>query len=684
MKRLFLTLLSLLTLVSALSAREKLPAVAVVVDPATREAIAADVDAFVTSMQAVGKRGLLLVDRWNHPDSLRAELRRLYEKEGLEGAVLVGNIPIPMVRDAHHMTTAFKMNPKMAWERSSVPSDRFYDDFDLRFDYLKHDDARPLLHYYSLRADSPQVIHCDIWTSRIKPPQVPGVSATQAIAQYLRKAVAAKSEARTPIRNVLHFAGHGYNSESLQARIDEKWSLQEQFPALGREPGSRLDFLNFDQEAVIRTRLLQLLGSEKYDLAILHHHGSPEQQLLSGTMTGTMPRDLLATAKIYFRGKIRDAKDPAATKARFMKEFDLPESFFEDSPELMAADSTHYAQMDINIPDLYGKQTNVRMLILDACFNGSFNNDDYIAGYHIFNPGRCIVVKANTVNTLQDTWTNELMGLLGAGVCVGNWAKGQLTLESHLLGDASWRFANDFPKYDMDRAINARRADKRFWRKLLGCGVTDIESLAVKLLNENDAISPEELLSIERDSDKAVLRLSAFMALKRRADGHLTEAIRLGLADSYELLQRLAALTADVSGDPALAETVQAMAADPSTSPRVAFQLKTGLPAFKPSDYTLGEFADLTKAEVSLRDKRFTISAQRNNCNPFCIEPMLAWFRQCDDVQMRIDIAETLGWYRYSYRKSEILDACRSLLGSEKEAAVRAELEKTLRRLTDK
>jgi len=234
MKRLFLTLLSLLTLVSALSAREKLPAVAVVVDPATREAIAADVDAFVTSMQAVGKRGLLLVDRWNHPDSLRAELRRLYEKEGLEGAVLVGNIPIPMVRDAHHMTTAFKMNPKMAWERSSVPSDRFYDDFDLRFDYLKHDDARPLLHYYSLRTDSPQVIHCDIWTSRIKPPQVPGVSATQAIAQYLRKAVAAKSEARTPVRNVLHFAGHGYNSESLQARIDEKWSLQEQFPALGR------------------------------------------------------------------------------------------------------------------------------------------------------------------------------------------------------------------------------------------------------------------------------------------------------------------------------------------------------------------------------------------------------------------------------------------------------------------
>lgn len=540
MKRVFLTLFSLLACMSALPARQKLPAVAVVVDPVTYAAIAPDVEAFTASMEAAGKRGLLLIDRWGQPDSIRAELRRLHAGEKLEGAVLVGDIPIPMIRDAHHLTTAFKMNPKQPWQRSSVPSDRFYDDFDLR-DYLRQDAEKPLLHYYSLRADSPQVIHCDIWSSRIKPPQIPGTTAHEAVAQYLRKAVAAKAKARMPLRSVLHFAGHGYNSESLQARIDEAWALREQFPSLGRERGSRLEFLNFDQDKVVRTRLLQLLSEERYDLAILHHHGTPEQQLLSGTSTGTMPRDLLATAKVYFRSKIRGAKDPEATKARFMNDFDLPESYFEDSPELAAADSTLYAQMDINIPDLYGYSTNARVLILDACFNGSFNNDDYIAGHHLFNPGRCIVVKANTVNTLQDTWTNELMGLLGAGVCVGNWARGQMTLESHLLGDASWRFANDTPRHDLDLAMTAQ------------CG-----------------------------------------------------------------------------------------------------------------------------------DKRLTVQSQRNNCNPFCIEPMLQWFRQCDDTQMRRDIAETLGWYRYSYKKEGILEACRALLGEEKEPAVRSEIEKTLRRLTDK
>ncbi|MBR1539171.1 MAG: hypothetical protein IJ636_06660 [Bacteroidales bacterium] len=496
--------------------------------------------------------------------------------------------------------------------------------------------------------------------------------------------MAAKAQARTPLRSVLHFAGHGYNSESLQARIDEAWALREQFPSLGRERGSRLEFLNFDQDKVVRTRLLQLLSEDRFDLAILHHHGSPEQQLLSGTSTGTMPRELLDAAKVYFRSKIRDAKDPEGTKARFMKDYDLPERFFEDSPQLVAADSTLYAQMDVNIPDLYGYSTNARVLILDACFNGSFNNDDYIAGHHLFNPGRCIVVKANTVNTLQDTWTNELMGLLGDGVCVGNWAKGQMTLESHLLGDASWRFANDAPRYDIDLAMTTRSGDVRYWRKLLGCGITDIEALAIRQLSGAGKLSSQELLAIERDSQSAVLRLEAFVSLKRRADASLTEAIRLGLEDDYELLQRLAALTAAVSGDPALEETVQKLAEAPATSPRVAFQLKGGLPAWRPSAHLLEEFRALTDSAATLRDKRFTVQAQRNNCNPFCVGPMLQWFRQCDDAQMRRDIAETLGWYRYSYKKQEILEACRALLGEEKDSAVRSEIEKTLRRLTDK
>ena len=75
---------------------------------------------------------------------------------------------------------------------------------------------------------------------------------------------------------------------------------------------------------------------------------------------------------------------------------------------------------------------------------------------------------------------------------------------------------------------------------------------------------------------------------------------------------------------------------------------------------------------------------QRNACNPFCVEPMFAWFKACDDAAQRVAIAETLGWYRYSYLRDEIASRCRDLLATETEAAVRNELQKTIRRLTDK
>ncbi|MEG2849237.1 MAG: HEAT repeat domain-containing protein, partial [Bacteroidales bacterium] len=104
---------------------------AVVVDGVTYSKIKTDVDAYVTSVQTLDRKGVLVIDKWNSPDSLRAVLNKMYKNNNLEGAVFIGDIPVPMIRDAHHLTTAFKMNPKRDWKDSSVPSDRFYDDFDL-------------------------------------------------------------------------------------------------------------------------------------------------------------------------------------------------------------------------------------------------------------------------------------------------------------------------------------------------------------------------------------------------------------------------------------------------------------------------------------------------------------------------------------------------------------------------
>ena len=178
----------------------------------------------------------------------------------------------------------FKMDQKRPWFQSSVPSDRFYDDFDLRFDPLGQDGEHPLLYYYSLRADSPQHIGCDIYSARIKAPEMPGMTKYEAIAGYLEKVVKEKSSPR-PIDNIVYFAGHGYNSESIQARIDETVELNDHFKGFG----GRISFVNYDRDPFVKERFQALLEDPDIDIALCHHHGAEDTQYLSATpYTGTI------------------------------------------------------------------------------------------------------------------------------------------------------------------------------------------------------------------------------------------------------------------------------------------------------------------------------------------------------------------------------------------------------------
>ena len=83
---------------------------------------------------------------------------------------------------------------------------------------------------------------------------------------------------------------------------------------------------------------------------------------------------------------------------------------------------------------------NVRFVIFDACYNGDFREDDYIAGRYIFSSGKCVAAFANSVNVLQDKSANDLFGLLGLGTRLGFWARYTNILESHILGDPTFCF----------------------------------------------------------------------------------------------------------------------------------------------------------------------------------------------------------------------------------------------------
>ncbi len=204
---------------------------AVFVDKATYENAGKAVDAYRASVEKDGLPSYLVVAEWKNAEEVRSVLRDLASrKPALEGVVFIGDIPIPMLRNAQHMTTAFKLDQEAAWKRSSVPTDRVYDDLDLKCTFLKQDSTNRLLNYYSLDADSPQRVDRDFYSGRIFPPGA-GAERYRMLEAYLFR-VAKQKEERVELDHVLTFTGHGYNSESLNAWENAGHAMKEQFPRL--------------------------------------------------------------------------------------------------------------------------------------------------------------------------------------------------------------------------------------------------------------------------------------------------------------------------------------------------------------------------------------------------------------------------------------------------------------------
>jgi hypothetical protein len=688
--------------------------VAVVIDPATYKNCRESVDVWASSLKNDGLRPYLVLDTWGIPDSIRAVLIDLYKKHKLEGAVLIGDIPVPMIRDAHHLTSAFKMDPRRPWPDSSVPSDRFYDDFDLVFNYLKKDSVHPLYHYYSLAPDGPQKIGCDIYSARIKPPVVPEKTKYELISEFLVKAAGEKQQRRT-MRQITYFAGHSYNSDCMVARIDEKYALMEQFGFLNN-PQRSINYIDHSFDDNVKHRLLAELARKDLDIAILHHHGAEDAQLMNGTPCSSSTQVWLDQSKKFFRGKIRNAKDSTASKQYYIDQYNVPESWVNNAfdPKITLEDSLADAGLDIHIADLREYVSGARVIVFDACFNGSFHLDDYISGHYVFNSGSTMVVKGNSVNTLQDIWPDQLAGLLDLGVSVGNWAKGQMMLENHLIGDPTFRFSDSSGfRFDLNDAITERKDDTKFWRKLIGNPHPEIRSLAMKMLYHNQAISTGELLNIQKTEKKATIRLQAFNLIRDAADQKLVESIKLGLYDNYELLRRLSALTASMNGSPLLIDDIFAMMTEPGLSKRVEFHIKQAAGMYETEKAVAAsekalrdksgkwyeqeakqfsmlknslenrdkEFADLLNSETNQKTKRFTITALRNSCDPTHLDLLFRYYESLKNADEKVLLIEALGWYKYSWRKAEIVKFCNDCLSAENEEAVENEIIRTLTRL---
>ncbi|MBN2780549.1 MAG: hypothetical protein JXR21_01130, partial [Candidatus Marinimicrobia bacterium] len=166
-KRFFLLSICLIAISFA-----KAPVIAVFADDTTYARIPGAIDAYCASLADEGYQVSFHAEAWPNPEAVRSVLQDLAGTTLPEGAVFIGDIPIVLVRDAQHMTSAFKIDQERfsSMTRITVASDRYYDDLDLVFDYIAQDEEDPLLFYYSLSERSPQIVEKDFYSGRIYPP----------------------------------------------------------------------------------------------------------------------------------------------------------------------------------------------------------------------------------------------------------------------------------------------------------------------------------------------------------------------------------------------------------------------------------------------------------------------------------------------------------------------------------
>lgn len=673
----FLIFPALLVSLSVAFAKPGKTAVGIVIDPVTETAVSESLDAYAAAIERDGKRVFRLVfSPETDPAVIRDTLCYLHGHEQLEGAVLIGDIPVPMIRRAHHLATAFKMNPAMRRDASSIPSDRFYDDFSLRFDYLDRDGA---LVYYDLSPEGAQRIECDIYTARIKPASTdPDHSVTELIAEFLDKAAAAHA-APERVDHVFHFGGHGNSSESFNARIDENRAYYEMFNL--QTPHGKVDYINFDEDKYVRDRLQRILTLEDIDIAHLHTHGAVGAQLISKEPYAFMTQDHLESAKQFFRARMRRAKDKDAARKSLIESYDIPASWLDnyDDPAIVAADSIRSASVDLVLKDLDGFISGPKLILLDACFNGAFLRDDYVAARYAFGHGsHTLAVTANSVNIIQDHWKNELIGLLGQGVCIGNWVKQIQTLESHLFGDPTYRFACDGKSRDYDVAFPTLKGA----RKMLGDPDPSVCGFGLRYLWKHRVLPAAQLSAYLENDPRMNVRMEVLASVVRYPYdyGALVRVLRCSLDDSYELIRRMAARYANICGDPALEEARKKALENPLVTARVRSHLMGSLYGVNDGK-DAEEIADTT---LTVKERLSAIGAQRNKCAPAAAAPMLDVLADpASDRALRIKAAEALGWYVLSVHRDEIYGRCRQICNTETDPEVKDELTRTLARLED-
>ena len=671
---------------------------AIITDSETLSRCSEEFHAYKQVLEEDGLGTYIISADWNGPEEVKAEILALAgKKPRLEGVVFAGDIPIVKVRQGQHLTTAFKMNEE-AWpmEESSVPSDRFYDDFGLSFDFICRDTVETDVFYYRLSEEGAQHLRPDIYSARMKVPAVMKGDKYEIMRKYLRKVVDAHRQ-NNALDNLTFFAGHGYNSDCLTLWRQKPVVFREYFPYVFSQ-ASHNRFLNFREDRHMKWNLLSEVARKDVDLFVFSEHGAPDTQYINESKVA----DGLDEDMDYLRRSLAESYKYYAGKGHgedFMKEaveqeYRLSRKDFSDSAmaAYAAADSLEYAQANIFLDDIMKGRSNAKMIVFNACYNGSFHNrEGYVAGCHVFGDGECIVAQGNTVNVLQDKWEDKLMGYLSIGERVGMWQKEVAYLESHLIGDPTFRFSpHDKAEEKLrdrlhnDLVFNAWNPS--VWEKytysdnsLLRCaGITHLGYIDAKAAHKRAA---------EMFGDPSwTVRIHAFNTLATAPDADFATYVRIGLEDIYEVVARNSVRMAAALGDTSLIPDVKAFKkAHPEMVRASGHAADDAVALLSGTGHYSKSTEGAADKEKPVKKRVNDIRTFRNGRSIFAVDPLLRIVGDAsDDLYVRTVACETLGWYEQSVRRGEIIESLSDMLvnGTDIPQQIQAEIKKTIKRLS--
>lgn len=708
---------------------------ALVADEASYRHCRSQLEAYAESVTHGGLDAFICARSWNTPEEVRDSLRHWYGHKALAGAVFIGDIPVPMVRKTQYMTSAFKMSETAFPRRdSSVPSDRFYDDFDLKWRFVGRDSAETSFFYYEIDPASPQEIACDIFTGRIRP-SAHYQDRYAELAAYLEKIVRLKREDRdNRLDHVVSYTGSGSFSDSMIAWKDETVTLEEQAPdAFKTLDGAK--FFVFYQFPFMKDVMLQECARKEADLVLWHHHGTPDRQWIGNYPAPDNDDAYYAVGKMqargYVRRKVRYGATPEQAKADVMKRFGLDSTWVCDAldPETVEADSLEDLKTGIVLDDVWKARPNARMYIFDACYNGDFREEDFIASRYLMSGGDAAVAIGNSVNVLQDKASSTLLGMLSAGYNVGQMHQMSAILESHVIGDPTWRFASSYAA----KMPDFYNTDAAYWRQWCGPQYpADIRSLALyKRYVLRDPGLAADLHELAVNGEAYMLRLNALTLLKHYRGEAYADALEKALDDPYEYIRRKAVHNLCQRGEARHAEAVAGMWLRDLNAKRIAFNIVNNS-AFFPDSTFIQAFDRLRAKEsffyakpdipdslripgepgfslktgregflgaLGVRDygweavskkgndsrrRHNTLSFLRNNPYPtFATALTEIVADEGEPVAIRIQVAEILGWFIQAYNREEIVARLERFLAANPgaDAALRDEVTKTVGRL---